>query len=31
MFKLARIVELEPTEESFSAFAFSIEEYLDDA
>ncbi len=31
MFKLARIVELEPTEENFAGFAFSIENYLDDA
>ena len=31
MFKLARIVELEPTEEDFAPFAFSIENYLDDA
>jgi len=31
MFKLARIVELEPTEEDFAPFAFSIEVYMDDA
>ncbi len=31
MFKLARIVELEPTEEEFAPFPFSIENYLDDA
>ncbi len=31
MFKLARIVELEPTEEDFAPFAFSIDDYLDDA
>ncbi|MEE9128568.1 MAG: WYL domain-containing protein [Phycisphaerales bacterium] len=31
MFKLARIVELEPTDEDFAPFAFSIEDYLDDA
>ena len=31
MFKLARIVELETTEEDFAPFAFSIENYLDDA
>ncbi len=30
MFKLARIVELEPTEEDFAPFPFSIENYLDD-